>query len=199
MYSQDQEGQVKYILVVFDGMADEPVGELDSKTPMQVAKKPFMDDLARRGCVGMAHTTPQGMQPGSDITNMNILGYDPREYYTGRAALEAASLQISLEPSDVAFRCNLVSTDGELMLESSADHIPTDDAQVLIELIDSRLSTRYIRFYPGVSYRHIMVWRDGSDDVNTRAPYKFIGKPFADYLPEGDGAEKLRQLIHRLL
>ena len=186
---------MKYLLIIFDGMADEPIDELDGATPMQVAKTPFMDQLAEQGRVGVVYTTPEEMQPGSDITNMNILGYDPQEFYTGRAPLEAASLEIPLDPKDVAFRCNLVSTDGKLMLDSSAGHISTEEARILIDLVSEKLSTQFIRFYPGMSYRHIMVWRDGSDNVHTTAPYKFVGKPFADYLPEGDGEEKLRELI----
>jgi 2,3-bisphosphoglycerate-independent phosphoglycerate mutase len=187
---------MKYILVVLDGMADEPLPELDGKTPMMMARKPYMDRLAARGQVGIVHTTPQGMAPGSDVTNMAILGYDPHKYYTGRAPLEAASLEIPLETTDVAFRCNLVSTDGEHITESSAGHISTEDARVLIELIEEKLGTRQIKFYPGVSYRHIMVWRNGSADVEFTAPYKIIGKPFEAYLPKGDGAERLTAMIY---
>ncbi|MBI2842454.1 MAG: cofactor-independent phosphoglycerate mutase [Armatimonadetes bacterium] len=187
---------MKYLLIVFDGMADEPLAELDLKTPMQVARKPYMDDIARRGVVGAVRTTPEGMQPGSDITNMSILGYDPARYYTGRAPIEAASLQIPMEQSDVAFRANLVATDGAVITDSSAGHISSEEARELIDLIDGKLSTRKIKFYPGVSYRHIMVWRDGSDDVQVTAPYKIHNKPFEDYLPVGDGEEKLRQLIY---
>jgi 2,3-bisphosphoglycerate-independent phosphoglycerate mutase len=186
---------MKHLLIVFDGMADEPLAELDGKTPMQVARKPYMDDLASKGRVGAAFTTPEGMAPGSDITNMGILGYDPREFYTGRGAIEAASLEIPLEITDAVFRTNLVSTDGELMLDSSAGHVTTEEARELIKVIDEKLSTRHIRFFPGVSYRHIMVWRDGSDNVHCSAPYKFHGKPWRDYLPEGDGDSKLISLI----
>lgn len=186
---------MKHLLIIFDGMADEPISELDGKTPMQVARKPYMDDLASKGRIGAAHTTPPGMSPGSDITNMGILGYDPREFYTGRGAIEAASLEIPLETTDAVFRANLVSTDGELMLDSSAGHVTTEEARELIQVIDEKLSTRFIRFYPGVSYRHIMVWRDGSDNIHCTAPYKFHGKPWRDYLPEGDGDSKLVSLI----
>lgn len=187
---------MKYLLIIFDGMADEPLADLDGKTPMQVARKPFMDDIAGRGTVGIVHTTPEGMQPGSDITNMGILGYDPHKYYTGRAPIEAASLEIPLDPMDVAFRANLVATDGNVITDSSAGHVSTEEARELIALIDQKLSTRKIKFYPGVSYRHIMVWRDGSDDVHVTAPYKIHNKPFADYLPKGDGEDALRQLIY---
>ncbi len=186
---------MKYLLIVFDGMADEPIEELDGKTPMQVAKKPYMDDLASQSVVGAVTTTPQGMPPGSDITNMAILGYDPRDYYTGRGAIEAASLDIPLEKSDIVFRANLVSTDGELMLDSTGGHISTEDARELISLVDEKLRTNVIRFYPGVSYRHIMIWHGGPRDIHCTAPYKFHDQPFKQYYPAGDGAEKLIRLM----
>lgn len=186
---------MKHLLIVFDGMADEPLAELDGKTPLQVARKPYMDDLASKGVVGAARTTPESMSPGSDITNMAILGYDPRQYYTGRGAIEAAGLEIPLETTDAVFRANLVATDGELMLDSTAGHISTEEARELITLIDEKLSTRFIKFYPGVSYRHIMVWHGGSDNVKCVPPYKFHGKPWRDYLPKGDGDSKLVSLI----
>lgn len=187
---------MKYMLIIFDGMADEPLAELDGKTPLQVAKTPYMDDLAGRGRIGAANTTPEGMPPGSDVTNMGILGYDPKVYYSGRGAIEAVSLGIPIDGDDVAFRANLVSTDGELMIDSSAGHVSTEEARELIELIDAKLSTNAIRFYPGVSYRHIMVWRGGSSNVHCTAPYKIHGKPIADFLPEGDGDSRLVSMIH---
>ncbi|MCE5197480.1 MAG: cofactor-independent phosphoglycerate mutase [Armatimonadota bacterium] len=186
---------MKHLLIIFDGMADEPLAELDGKTPMRVARKAFMDDLAAKGKVGAALTTPEGMYPGSDVTNMGILGYDPREYYTGRGAIEAASLEIPMETTDAVFRTNLVSTDGEKMIDSSAGHITTEEARELIQTVNDKLSTNVIRFYPGVSYRHIMVWRGGSPEVRCMAPYKIHGEPVADHLPEGDGDQKLRQMI----
>ena len=187
---------MKYILVIFDGMADEPLEELDGKTPMQVARKPYMDKLASRGRIGAALTTPEGMTPGSDVTNMGILGYDPKKYYKGRAAIEAASLGVPMESTDVAFRVNLVSTDGENMIDSSAGHITTNEARELIAIIDQKLSTNAIKFYPGVSYRHLLIWHNGSMDVHLTAPYKFHGKPIKDHLPEGDGDQKLISLIY---
>lgn len=186
---------MKHLLIIFDGMADEPVADLDGKTPLQVAKTPYMDDLARCGRIGAAVTTPEGMSPGSDITNMGILGYDPKAYYRGRGAIEAASLEIPMETADAAFRANLVSTDGETMLDSSAGHVTTEEARELIRLIDSKLSTSHIRFYPGVSYRHIMIWRHGSDNVHCTAPYKIHGQKIEEHLPEGDGDAKLIQMI----
>lgn len=186
---------MKHLLIIFDGMADEPLAELDGKTPMQVAKKPNMDEIARLGKIGSAVTTPSGMTPGSDVTNMGILGFDPKLYYTGRGAIEAASLEIPVETSDAVFRTNLVATDGEKMIDSSGGHISTDEAQQLIQSIDEKLSTNAIKFYPGVSYRHIMVWRGGSADVHCTAPYKIHGESVMEHLPEGDGDQKLRQMI----
>ena len=186
---------MKYLLIIFDGMADEPLAELDGKTPMQVANKPYMDDLASRSLIGAANTAPDDMPPGSDVTNMGILGYDPHDYYTGRGAIEASSLEIPMETADAVFRTNLVSTDGELMLDSSAGHVTTEEARELITLIDEKLRTNVIRFYPGVSYRHIMVWRAGSDNVHCTAPYKFHGKPFREFYPEGDGDQKLIKMV----
>ncbi|MGQ9456184.1 MAG: cofactor-independent phosphoglycerate mutase [Armatimonadota bacterium] len=186
---------MKYLLIVFDGMADEPMEELDGKTPLQVAKKSYMDTLVSQSLVGAAFTTPAGMPPGSDIANMGILGYDPLKYYTGRGFIEAASLEIPMEETDVVFRANLVSTDGELMLDSTGGHISTEEARELILLIDEKLRTNTIRFYPGVSYRHIMIWHDGPRDVHCTAPYKFQDQPFRSFYPEGDGADKLIRLV----
>jgi len=186
---------MKYLLIIFDGMADEPLAELGGKTPLQVAKTANIDDLASRSKIGAANTTPAGMLPGSDVTNMGILGFDPLKYYRGRGAIEAASLGIPMDTTDAIFRTNLVATDGEKMIDSSADHISTDEARQLIATIDEKLSTNVIKFYPGVSYRHIMVWRGGSDNVHCTAPYKFHGKPVREHLPEGDGDAKLIRLI----
>lgn len=186
---------MKHLLIIFDGMADEPLAELDGKTPLQAAKTPYIDSLASKGRIGAANTTPEGMAPGSDVTNMGILGYDPLKYYKGRGAIEAASLGIPMETRDAAFRTNLVSTDGELMVDSSAGHVTTEEARELIGVIDEKLSTNVIKFYPGVSYRHIMIWRGGSPEVHLAAPYKFHGEPWRGHLPEGDGDRKLIQLI----
>lgn len=186
---------MKYLLIIFDGMADEPIAELDGKTPMQVARTPYMDQLAEVSKIGSAVTAPNGMYPGSDVTNMGILGYDPQVYYKGRAAIEAVSLELPMESTDVAFRTNLVSTDGEFMIDSSGGHIETDEARQLINVIDQKLSTRRYKFYPGVSYRHILIWHNGSDNVNFMAPYKIHGKPWKNYLPEGDNADKFISMI----
>jgi len=186
---------IKYILLVPDGMADRPLDELSGKTPMQVARKPNMDYLAANGCVGMVRTIPPGMDPGSDVAAMSLLGYDPRKYYTGRAPIEAAAMRIPLDARDVAFRCNLVSSDGETMIDYSGGHVSTEEARELIALVNEKLGSSKISFYPGVSYRHIMVWRGGSPDVKTTPPHNITGKPIEGCLPEGDNEQLLRGLM----
>lgn len=186
---------MKYILLVPDGAADEPLGELDGKTPLQIARTPYLDDLASRGLVGGVQVTPPDMYPGSDSANMALLGYDPVRYYTGRGPIEAAAMGIPLEEKDVAFRCSLVSTDGEKMLDYSAGHITTEEARPLILLADEKLGTRFWKLFPGVGYRHILRWREGPVNVRTQPPHEFIGTPLADIFPQGDGDTKLRALI----
>jgi 2,3-bisphosphoglycerate-independent phosphoglycerate mutase len=188
--------KTKYILLVPDGMADRPLDELGGRTPMQVARKPNMDRLAAEGRVGAVHTIPDGMDPGSDVAAMSLMGYDPREYYTGRGPIEAVSMHIPLDPNDVAYRCNLVSSDGETMIDYSGGHVSTEEARELMTLVNEKLHTRTISFYPGVSYRHIMLWRDGEWDVKTTPPHNITGRPIKDYLPVGDGDQLLRGLVY---
>ncbi len=186
---------MKYILIVPDGMADEPLADLDGKTPMEVARKPYLDDLARRGIVGVVDVTPPGMYPGSDAANMALLGYDPLEYYTGRGPIEAAAMEIPMADRDVAFRCSLISTDGERLVDYSAGHITTEEARPLIELAGKKLGTRQMHLFPGVSYRHILLWNDGPLDVVTHAPHENMDRPLEEILPAGEGESRLRGLI----
>jgi 2,3-bisphosphoglycerate-independent phosphoglycerate mutase len=185
---------VKYILIVPDGMADEPMADLDNKTPMEVSRTPYMDDLARKGVVGVVDVTPPGMYPGSDAANMALLGYDPLVYYTGRGAVEAAAMQIPMDARDVAFRCSLISTDGERLLDYSAGHITTEEARPLIEAA-RKLCTRHQKLFPGISYRHILLWNDGPLDLQTNAPHENMGKRLAEILPVGEQESWLRQFI----
>jgi 2,3-bisphosphoglycerate-independent phosphoglycerate mutase len=178
-----------------DGAADEPQKELGGLTPLQAAQLPHADAIARDGICGLAKTVPEEMEPGSDVATLAILGYDPRRYHTGRAPLEAASLEVPLEPSDVAFRCNLVTCDGSVLLDYSAGEVPTGEAHVLMAMVQQTLSTRSVQFYPGISYRHIMVWRDGSAEMQTTPPHDIMGRPIEPYLPHGDGEGVLRQLM----
>lgn len=192
---------MKYIVIVGDGMADRPLKELGGKTPLQKASTPNMDKLAGRGISGRVRTVPAGMHPGSDVANLSILGYDPHKYYSGRAPLEAASIGVKLGRSDVAFRCNLVtlkynrSRTRAIMEDYSSGHITTEEAAELIREIDAKLGTRHIRFYPGVSYRHLMVWSGGSADVECVPPHDITGKSILDYLPVGEGDEVIRKIM----
>ena len=187
---------MKYIIVVPDGMADLPMAELDGRTPWQYAKTPNFDELANDALVGAVMTAPVGQYPGSDVANMTLLGYDPRKYYTGRGPIEAVAMQVPLNPKDVAFRCSLVYTDGETMIDHSSGHISTEEATPMIELIGQKLGGRQFGFYPGVQYRHIMAWRDGKADAKTIPPHTFLGQPLEGRWPEGDGAERLRELMY---
>ena len=186
---------MKYILLVPDGAADDPLPELDNRTPLEAARTPHLDRLAQRGRVGSVLTVPDGMYPGSDVANMALLGYDPRRYYTGRGPIEAAALDVPLDPRDVAYRCSLVTTDGETLLDYSAGHVSTDEALPLIALAQSKFGGRRFSFFPGVQYRHILRWTDGSLDVQTTPPHDIGGKALAPYLPVGDGEDALRSLI----
>ncbi len=199
---------MKYIILLGDGMADRPHAELGGKTCLQAAKTPNLDQLATLGQVGMVHTIPEGFPPGSDVANLTVMGYDPRKYYTGRSPLEAASIGVELGPDDVAFRCNLVTlhiTSGKfsasgarrraIMEDFSAGHIPTQEARLLVEEIASKLGNDHIRFYPGVSYRHLMVWKGGKDKVECTPPHDIQDKDIHDYLPRGEGDDVLNALM----
>ncbi len=148
---------IKYAMLVGDGMADLPIPELQGKTPLAYAHTPNMDRIAVTGAIGRIATIPEGLPPGSDVGNLSLLGYDPARYYSGRAPIEAASMGVSLGPSDTAFRCNLVTIADGRMLDYSAGHIETNDAMELIELIEQKLGSASVRFHGGVSYRHLMV------------------------------------------
>jgi 2,3-bisphosphoglycerate-independent phosphoglycerate mutase len=197
---------MKYIILLGDGMADRPCADLGGKTCLQAARTPNLDQLATLGQVGMVHTVPDGYAPGSDVANLSVLGYDPRKYYTGRSPLEAASIGVALGPDDVAFRCNLVtlklsgggtasSHRKALMEDFSAGHISTREARTLIEEIDRALGSEHIRFYPGVSYRHLMVWKGGKDRIECTPPHDIQDKDIQDYLPRGEGDDIINELM----
>ncbi len=182
-------------------MADRPLKELGGRTPLQYAATKNMDRLAAEGIVGAAHTIPEGMPPGSDVANLSILGYDPAVYYSGRAPLEAASIGVTLKDNDVAFRCNLVTLryksdrTGAIMEDHSSGHISTGEARELIMEVDRRLGSAEMRFYPGVSYRHLMVWADGPSNLECVPPHDILGKDIVDNLPVGDREAVLRKMM----
>ncbi|MBU1487254.1 cofactor-independent phosphoglycerate mutase [bacterium] len=191
---------MKYLLIVGDGMADYPLEELRGKTPLQAARTPNLDRLSVRGVVGRARTVPSKMEPGSDVANLSLLGYDPRRYHSGRAPLEAASMGVDLKEDEVAFRANLVTVRDGLLLDYSGGHISTQEAKGLIECLNRDLCPLFgklsLGFYPGVGYRHLLVIK-GQDfsSVVCAPPHDITGKTYREYLPEGEGAEILKELM----
>ncbi|MDY0212687.1 MAG: cofactor-independent phosphoglycerate mutase [Desulfuromonadaceae bacterium] len=190
---------MKYIVLLGDGMADEPMEELGGKTVLEYANTPNMDKLAASSEVGLAHTVPEGFHPGSDVANLSVFGYDPTTCYSGRSPLEAASMGVELGPEDVAFRLNLVDivhNYGKLyMFDFTAGHIGSSEARVLIAALQDQLGGDGIEFYPGVSYRHLMVWRNGKDQMVCIPPHDIINQSIEDKLPTGEGADTLIQLM----
>ncbi len=190
---------MKYIVLLGDGMADEPLEELDGKTPLEHARTPRMDELARRGRLGLVETVPKGMHPGSDVANLSVFGYDPVACFSGRSPLEAASMGIELAPEDVAFRLNLVHLEphsGKLyMADFSAGHISTEEARELIDALQAELGGGEFDFYPGVSYRHLMVWHGGKDKLKFTPPHDLTMQSIEAHLPQGEGAAELISLM----
>jgi 2,3-bisphosphoglycerate-independent phosphoglycerate mutase len=193
----------KYVVLCGDGMADYPISELQGRTPLQAAKTPNLDQMAKRGILGLVRTVPPGMAPGSDVANLSIFGYDPTRYFTGRAPLEAAAMGVKLNPKDVAFRCNLVTfgirNRQETMDDFSAGHISTGEAREIIQQIGEILGNDEFHFFPGVSYRHLLVWRNGEKGlkVRTTPPHDISGKEIAEFLPRGKGREEILFLMEK--
>lgn len=191
--------RIKYIVLVCDGMADYPIKELGERTPMEAAKTPNMNFIAKHGRLGRVKTIPDGFTPGSDVAQISIFGYDPKKYYTGRGPLEAANLGVELEDDDVAFRCNLVTVSGGKLTDYSAGHISSKEAGILIKFIDEHLGTNRIKFYPGISYRHLMVAKRGADahleNIQCKPPHDITGQEIALNLPKGDSSGTLIKLM----
>ena len=189
---------MKYVILLGDGMADEPLEELDGKTPLEQASTPRMDEVARRGRIGLVGTVPAGFHPGSDVANLSVFGYDPADCYTGRSPLEAASMGVGLGPDDVAFRLNLVTLQphyGRLYMEDfSAGHISTAEARELILCLQEELGDGSFTFHPGISYRHLMVWHGGRDALTFTPPHDLTHQSIEGHLPKGEGAGELIRL-----
>lgn len=189
---------MKYIVMLGDGMADTPVAQLGNKTPLQVAKKPNIDRLAKGGILGLVKTVPDSLKPGSDVANLAVMGFNPLECYSGRSPLEAVSMGIVMADTDIAFRCNLVTLSDEenygdkTMLDYSAQEITTEEAAQLIQAVDQAFSTELISFYPGISYRHCMIWKKGPVGLNLMPPHDISDRKVTDYLPQ-------HQLIYDLM
>ena len=194
---------MKYIVMLGDGMADYPVPELDGKTPLQVANHPNMDFLAQNGAVGLAKTVPDDMSPGSDTANLSVMGYDPKIYYTGRSPLEAVSMGIDLSLSDVTYRCNLVTLsdsenyDDATMVDYSAGEITTEESTELVNYLNEHFKTEFINLYPGISYRHCLVMKDGKTGASLTPPHDISKKPIKEHLPKGENADVLYAMMVR--
>ncbi len=191
---------MKYVVLLGDGMADYPSRQLGGKTPLQCAVTPFLDQIASEGTLGLVDTIPEGFTPGSDVANLSVLGYDPKETYTGRGPLEAASQGIPLGQGDIAYRCNLVHI-GEpqegpaFMDDFTAGHISSSEAREIILDLNKKLTASRYQFYPGVGYRHLLVWRSAAGSPQTTPPHDIPGKPIVPFLPQGDFAEEILGLM----
>ncbi|MBE6837364.1 MAG: cofactor-independent phosphoglycerate mutase [Ruminococcus sp.] len=193
---------MKYLVLLCDGMADYPVDELGNKTPMGASYTPSMDKLAKGSRIGLVKTVADNMKPGSDVANLAVLGYDPQVYYSGRSPLEAGSIGIDMKPTDVSFRCNLVTLSDEenyedkTILDYCADDISTEEARILVEYLAEHFDNDEFKLYSGVSYRHCLIWNNGTMDVGTLTPpHDITGKPIKEYIPKHENTKKLYDMM----
>lgn len=188
---------MKYIIVLGDGMSDEPISELGNKTPLMVADTPSIDALAKKSQVGIVNTIPKGMKPGSDTANLSVLGYDPSIYYSGRSPLEALSIGVDMKDTDIAIRCNLVTlSEGgayqdKTIIDHSSGEISTEDAAILMEAIKKEFDNEVYKYYVGTSYRHLTIWEHG-EVTYLAQPHDILGKTIGEYLPK---EPELRQMM----
>lgn len=191
---------MKYLIILGDGMADRPLDCFEEKTPLEVAAKPYMDKLAALGEVGTVKTVPDGFKPASDVANLSVLGYPPEDFYSGRSPLEALSIGVDMKDTDVAVRANLVTisdTPSRDMVDYSAGEISTPEARELIGAVQKKLGNKKFKFYAGVSYRHCLIIDNGSVNVELEPPHNISGKSSLDYMPKGEGADELCELIYK--
>lgn len=196
---------MKYVVILGDGMADEPMEELEGRTPLMAAKKPEMDALARKGQVGLTCNVPQGMKPGSDTANLSVIGYDPQKYYTGRSPLEALSIGVKMKDSDVAMRCNIVTVSenggayrDQIMVDHSSSEISTEDAAVLLRDVAEQLKREGYQFYVGTSYRHCLIWEQGQV-VELTPPHDILEQGIGQYLPQDPVLREMQERSYELL
>ena len=196
---------MKYLIILGDGMADEPIEELDGKTPLEYAQTPNLDRLSKLSEVGMVHTIPDGMKPGSDTANLSVLGYDPRKYYSGRSPLEALSIGVPMKDDDIAIRCNIVTISEEAVpfeeqtiIDHSSSEISTEDCAVLLKAVADQLANDTYQFYVGTSYRHCLIWSGGSV-VELTPPHDVLGQVIGQYLPEDAVLREMMRKSHDIL
>lgn len=194
---------MKYAVILMDGMADEAIESLGGMTPLAYAKTPMISQLAKTSEIGNVQTIPEGCAKGSDTANLCVLGYNPQEYYFGRSPLEALSMGVNLKETDVTFRTNVVTLSEEedyenkRILDHSADEITTQESQQLINSIETELGDEIKKFYPGISYRHLLVWDHGSCEVKLTPPHDILEKCIKDYKPQGDHSEEIWELMKK--
>lgn len=181
---------MKYVVVLGDGMADEPIESLGGKTPLEYANTPCMDELSKKSEIGLVHTIPDGMNPGSDTANLAVIGYNPRKYYTGRSPLEALSIGVEMKDTDIAIRTNIVTlSDDDLpyeektIIDHSSSEISTEDAAVLLDAVKKELQNEVFQYYLGTSYRHLLIW-DKGEVVDLTPPHDILGKVIGEFLPK---------------
>jgi len=194
---------MKYLILVPDGAGDEKIEALGGKTPLEVADMPFIDSLAAKGEVGMVKTIPPGVAPGSDAANLSVMGYDPGVYLTGRSPLEAASIGIDMSDTDVAFRANTITLEGDgpyeelIIKDHSASEITTAEADELIKAVNEAFADDTIHFYTGTSYRHCMIVHNGSTEYELTPPHDVLGQKVGDNLPKGEGSEFITEMMRK--
>lgn len=195
---------MKYIVVLGDGMADEPIESLGNRTPLEAAVTPVMDELASKSEIGLVHTIPEGMKPGSDTANLSVMGYDPKQYYTGRSPLEALSIGVPMKDTDVALRCNIVTVSEEepyekkTILDHSSGEISTEEAAVLLEAVRKELENDIYKFYVGTSYRHCLIWSQGQVAELT-APHDVLGQVIGQHLPADPVLRQMQKRSYEIL
>lgn len=201
VHSSTQIGRrMKYIVILGDGMADEPIEQLGGKTPLSFADTPNMDRLSKLSEIGIVHTIPEGMKPGSDTANLSVLGYDPRKYYSGRSPLEALSIGVPMKDTDIALRCNIVTLSEEdvpfeerTIIDHSSSEISTEDCSVLLKAVADELQNESYQFYRGTSYRHCLIWNNGQV-IELTQPHDVLGQVIGKHLPQD---QALRQMMKR--
>ena len=196
---------MKYIIVLGDGMADEPIESLDGKTPLEHAITPAMDKLSKKSEIGMVHTIPDGMKPGSDTANLSVLGYDPAKYYSGRSPLEALSIGVPMRDTDIAIRCNIVTIseddvafEEKTIIDHSSGEISTEDCDVLLKAVRSELESETYKFYTGTSYRHCLIW-DKGEVVELTPPHDVLGQKIGQYLPQDNLLREMMKKSYDIL
>lgn len=196
---------MKYVIVLGDGMADEPIGELQGKTPLEYANTPKLDELSKKSEIGLVNTIPKGMKPGSDTANLSVLGYYPKTYYTGRSPLEALSIGVDMKDTDIAIRCNIVTVSDDdkpyekkTIIDHSSSEISTEDAAVLLDAVRKELANDVFSYYLGTSYRHLLIW-DKGEVVELTPPHDVLGQEIGQYLPRNEALRNMMEKSYEIL